>query len=326
MAWDKKFDLAPRWFNKTIQKRLADVTKVGVELEAAEKIFVAPVTLPQALRVMKRQSKLRPRVIAAGTDLGVQSNKGRLESQIFVSLHLIGELHEMKVQKGRLHVGARVTLEKLRLRCQDLAPEFSKLLNLFASPQIKNVATLVGNVANGSPIGDTLPWLMVADAVVHTAGIVSGRVRRRKIPFVSLYKGYRSLDLRPGELITHIDMALPGQNTFTRVFKASQRKDLDISAVGAACWMDLQKMSGGTKQVKTARVSFGGVAATPVRLRGVEQLLTGVTVPLSDQFKGELQAILQDEIEPISDVRGSAAWRRWLAGSFMERICAEVGQ
>ncbi len=326
VQWDPKFDLAPRWFNKTIQKRLGEVTRTGVELSADEKSFVAPVTLSDALRAMSRKSKIRPRVLAAGTDLGVQSNKGRLGSQTFVSLHLIEELHQMKLHKGRLHVGARVTLEKLRLRCKEVAPEFAGLLNLFASPQIKNVATLIGNVANGSPIGDTLPWLMVSDAVVHTARLVSGRVKRRKIPFTELYKGYREMDLHVGEIITHIDMALPGKRSFTRALKASQRKDLDISAVGAACWMDLQTLSNGTRRIKECRLSFGGVAAIPLRMRSVERMFEGATLPVLSELKDEIHSKLQDEIEPISDVRGTAAWRRWLAASFVDRICAEVGQ
>ena len=146
------------------------------------------------------------RVLGAATDLGVQVNKGKPMPAALLSLHLVPELYETKVTRSGVTFGARVTLAEVRRVSENVAPEFARFLNLFASPQIKNVATLVGNIANASPIGDTLPFLLIAGGTVHVAGRPSGKgpIRKRAIAMTDLYLGYKQLALEPGEIITHV--------------------------------------------------------------------------------------------------------------------------
>jgi len=329
VKWDPRFALAPRWLTPRMRKELRAATQLPMMILDGERVCHAPTSVASAAQLMKPGAAKGPgplRILGAGTDLGVQSNKGRLASERFLSLHLIPELYAVRRTRTLVEFGARVSLEAVRAATREASPEFSAMLNIFASPQIKNVATLVGNIANGSPIGDTLPWLLVADAEVHVVGTARGRVQSRAIPFAKLYKSYRMLALAPGELITKVVMRLPARNVVARVFKASQRKDLDISAVGGAAWIAVDGESGKKTQSRLGevRVALGGVAATPVRVPDVERILSGAELPVTDDVASRAHAALQKSIAPISDVRGSAAFRRWLAAQFLGDVLGSL--
>ena len=284
--------------------------------------FFAPVTLREACTFAAEHPDLR--VVGAGTDLGVPVNKGRPMARSMLSLHLIPEVHESRLTRSAVQVGARVPLSQLRHLCEEAVPEFSRFLDLFASPQIKNVATLVGNIATGSPIGDTLPFLLVAGGTVHVASRPGGKgpVQRRAIPMTDLYRGYRQLSLQPGEIITHVTFERTAPQQTVRLFKVSQRKDLDISTVSAAYAVTWQGKRGrGPRQIVEARVAYGGVAATPIRLAEVEQALVGAF----DAARAEQVAeLIARSIQPLSDVRGTAAYRSVLAANLFRQFAGEV--
>jgi xanthine dehydrogenase small subunit len=218
-----------------------------------------------------------------------------------------------------------VTLAEVRRVSENVAPEFARFLNLFASPQIKNVATLVGNIANASPIGDTLPFLLIAGGTVHVAGRPSGKgpIRKRAIAMTDLYLGYKQLALEPGEIITHVSFQRTPSREILRLSKVSQRKDLDISAVSGAFAVTLSAGRRGKAApcVASARIAYGGVAATPVRMPDAEQALCGVLTPERIESVAQLIAA---SIAPISDVRGSGAYRRVAAANIFRRFGHEV--
>ena len=284
--------------------------------------FFAPVTLREACTFAAKHPDLR--VVGASTDLGVPINKGRPMPRAMLSLHLVPEVHESRLTRTGVHVGARVSLSRLRHLCEDAVPEFSRFLDLFASPQIKNVATLVGNIATGSPIGDTLPFLLVAGAQVHVASRPGGQgpLQKRAIPMTELYRGYRQLALQPGEIITHVTFdRTPPQQTL-RLLKVSQRKDLDISTVSAAYAVTWQGKRGrGPRQIVEARVAYGGVAATPIRMPEVERALVG---EFSAARAEEVAQLIGRSIRPLSDVRGTAAYRSVLAANLFRQFAGEV--
>lgn len=285
--------------------------------------FFAPVTLREAVSFSAKNPGSR--VIAAATDLGVQVNKGAPLPRSLLSLHLIEELAAVKITRKRVSLGSRVTLAEVRRISESVAPEFARFLNLFASPQIKNVATLAGNIANGSPIGDTLPFLLVAGGVVHTASRPGGRgpLRRRAIPIAELYKGYKQLSLESGEIITHVSFDCTPTGDVLRLYKVSRRRDLDISAINCAFSVTKKagRRRGSALEIVSARLALGGVATTPIRMPEVEQALCG---PLTQERIEEVVRLIARSLKPISDVRGSAAYRRVTAANLFRRFANEV--
>lgn len=300
------------------------------------KLF-APVSLREAVTFAAQNPGFK--VLAAATDMGVQTNKGKPLPRALLSLHLVNELYQAKQSRSGLVVGARVTLAQLRRLCETTAPELASFLNLFGSPQIKNVATLVGNIANASPIGDTLPFLLIAGAVVHVASRPGGKgpIHKRKIEFTDLYVGYKKLALTPGEIITHVSFNATDSKELLRLYKVSQRKDMDISAISGAFSMTMAgrvkssvvnttthaeaRKTKSPPRVVSARIAYGGVAATPIRMPEIEAALVG------DFTMKKAQAVahmIASAITPLSDVRGSAAYRRVTAANLFMRYANEV--
>jgi xanthine dehydrogenase small subunit len=306
-------------------RELKKAVREPLHLKSESFEFFAPVTVKIACQYLTKNPKAR--ILAGATDLGVLHNKWKGRLAQVLSLHLIPELYNLKNTKGRIEVGARVTLAELRSFLKvnfatdsTSAIEFVKFLDLFASPQIKNVATLVGNLANASPIADTPPFLLISETLVEVAGARGTRL----IPIEEFFLGYRKTAVKPGEIITKISFVLPKKNESFVLRKVSERKDLDISAVNAAfrlSFTDTKKT-----RIKEAWLALGGVAATPLRLRKTEKTLCGRDLDSGNILLTIESAVesLQAEIQPIGDVRGSAAYRRVLAENLLRSFLSNV--
>ncbi|PKL76296.1 MAG: xanthine dehydrogenase, partial [Candidatus Melainabacteria bacterium HGW-Melainabacteria-1] len=227
----------------------------------------------------------------------------------------VPEAHELSEQDGQIVVGARVSLSQLEHFCRERIPEFSRLMRIFASPQIKNKGTLVGNIANASPIADTLPFLYVADAEVE---LLSLRGTRR-VNINQFYTGYKQLDMAPDELISRVVIPVPGQSELLRLYKVSNRKDLDISTFTAAIRL---KLTG--QRIAAACIAYGGVGPTVMRLPQTEAFLQGQA--LEAGVFARAGEIARSEIKPISDVRASADYRLQLAENILLKFYAELGE
>ena len=299
-----------RYGSKVIEKDLAQQFKIPVRVEFGSKVYFSPVTASGAARFkIKNQTA---RIFSAATDLGVQVNKGFISSDVNLALHQIPELYTLKKSATRIFVGAKVTLMDLENFVAGVIPEFEKFLRIFASLQIKNVATLAGNVVNGSPIGDTLPFLQVANAVVD----LHGSKGPRKVKFIKFYKGYRQTEMKKDEIVTGIHFDIPAAGEILRLFKVSQRKDLDISCVNAGFRMTLKN-----GKVNGARIALGGVGPTILSLPKTAAYLNGRALD-AETVKQSLRLIAQ-EIAPRSDVRGSADYRVALSQSLFKKFVAE---
>jgi xanthine dehydrogenase small subunit len=308
--------VAERFYSKAQEKDLKKIRSTPLRIETEALRFYAPKKMTDAARALAKDSEMR--ILGAATDLGVAVNKGKIKLPSILSLHLVPELYSTKITKTRVTVGARVTLTEIRTLLKGKIPEFSKFLDLFASPQIKNSATLVGNIANASPIGDTPPFLLVAGATLHVAGPRA----KRKIPLEKFYLGYRKTALKRGEMITAVEFDIPSIGESLALYKTSQRKDLDISAVNAAFrvqWTDRSR-----KKMKSVRIALGGVAATPVRVFSVERLLGGKS-PDAETLKTAMTE-LQSTLKPMSDLRGSSAFRRVLLENLFTKFFREQAE
>jgi len=279
------------------------------------RVFFAPTDLAQATLWLKNNAPAQ--IISSSTDVGVGINKNKVSLGRALSLHHIKELYVIEQKDQTIQVGARVLLSELRDFCLKVIPEFSRFLNIFASPQIKNMATLIGNVANASPIADTPPFLMVSDARV---GILSHR-GAREVAINEFFIGYKRLDLAPDEIITHICFKLPTQSDFLRLYKISQRRDLDISTVNAAFCCNINN-SHEKPVLKKARIALGGVAERVVRAVKTESFLANKEI--SEKIIEEALEIIQLEITPLDDLRGSQSYRRVLIDGIMRRYFREI--
>jgi xanthine dehydrogenase small subunit len=272
--------------------------------------FSRPATLDECFAVLARHPDAV--VVAGGSDLGVESNLRGARWAHVVSLEGIAELRELTVEAGAIRVGAALPLSDLERHWQEAPPVFADWFALFASPSIRNRATLGGNLATASPIGDAAPLLLAVDALVH----VAGPGRRRMIPIAEFFTGYRRTALEPREIVTAVEMRTPFPRHL-RFYKVAKRRLDDISTVAAAFAVD--RDSEG--RVRHARFAFGGVAATPVRIQPAEAAAIGQ--PWTAATIDRVQRALDRALAPITDVRGSAAYRRQVACGLIEKFFEE---
>jgi xanthine dehydrogenase small subunit len=298
--------LKERFYPQALEAELQKSLQTGVYLSSTPFIYCAPKTISEALDFLTHNPDAR--IVGATTDLGVVHNKRKITLNKILSLHLIPELYEMKEAGGIISVGARVTMNEFRHFMKKYSPEFVKYLDVFASPQIKNLATVIGNIANASPIGDTPPALLALNASVVINGV-------KEIKLEDFFISYRKTALLPGEIITELRIPTPAPGADYRIFKNANRKDLDISAVNFAAhveWKDQSK-----KIISKITLAAGGISATPMRLRQTEDYLKQ-NLNLNEAIK-----VMHSEYTPLSDVRATSAYRRVLMENFMRRFFAD---
>ncbi|MBZ5578846.1 MAG: FAD binding domain-containing protein [Acidobacteriia bacterium] len=279
----------------------------SVEYESEGARFTRPTTVAECLGILAADPQAR--LIAGGTDLAVESNlHGRRWGRL-VSLEAIAELREFRETEDSVRIGAAVTLNEIAARWNAPPESFRQWLPLFASPPLRNRATLGGNLMTASPIGDGAPLLMALDAVAHWAGARG----RRTAPLAEFFTGYRRTALEAGELFTAIEIPRPGP-AFSRFYKVAKRRVDDISTVAAGMAMDWD--SAG--RIARARFAFGGVAAVPLRATAAEEAVLGER--WNESTVRRAQAALARTLEPISDHRGSAEYRLAVAQSLLEKF------
>ncbi len=272
---------------------------------STQQVFL-PTSLADAVRLKAAHPKAV--IVSGGTDVHVVCNKRHTEPQTVISLANVAGLQGITIEDGFVSIGAKVSLAKLEQQLGDIFPEFTQMLERFGSPQIKHAGTLAGNIANGSPIGDSLPFLFVMDAEVEALGPAGTRL----INFNSLYTGYRQLALAEDELIQRIRIPLPSPTESRKLYKISRRQHLDISTFTAALRVELD---GPT--IRWAKLAYGGVGPVVLRLPKTEAFLTGK--PLTEALVKEAGQIAAAEISPISDVRGHRDYRLALAENILQK-------
>ncbi len=282
---------------------LADFSALGNGLVHLNANSTPEVFLPSALDELLARRAERPKAIlvAGATDLGVQYNHGKiLPTDILVTTG-VEELDRLEVKDNELIIGAAVSWSRIEAYVHDRVPEYHQILTRFGSPQVRHAGTLVGNLANASPIADSIPFHYVARSTLELASVDG----RREVPIEQFYLGYKQLDLRPDEVIVSVRTPLPTTGEHLKLYKISKRRDMDISTVTAAFWLELDE-----NIIRFVRVATGGVGPTVVRLPRAERLLSGQ--PLTAEIMRAAGRVAREEITPISDVRGSANYRRQL--------------
>jgi xanthine dehydrogenase large subunit len=253
------------------------------------------------------------RLVAGATEIGVELNKKFKRFPILISTEGVPELTQITASTREWRIGAAVTLTAIEEALASEYPALAKMLAVFASRQIRNRATLGGNLVTASPIGDSAPVLLTLDASV----VLASTLGERTVPLTEFFNGYRQTQLRPDEVMKEIVLPRggPAAGLTRRVDfqKVSHRRELDISIVAGAFCVDVD--AAGV--VRRARIAYGGVAVMPLRARRAEAALEDKSLAAAVPVVAE---ILAGEFKPIDDVRGSAAYRRGVVVALWEKF------
>ena len=276
--------------------------------------FFRPSSLPEVWQLLEAHPEAQ--LLAGGTDLIVYANQRHQRWPALISLEAVPELQELSLGADELVLGSAVSLSRIEHwlgRCDAGVPLLEQLWPLFSSRLIRNRATLGGNLATASPIGDSAPVLLALSARVE----LLSRAGRRELPLAQFFRGYRRTELQPGELIRAVRVPRPAPS-LQAFYKVSKRVLDDISTVAAAFAMSLDAEG----RIAHFAAGFGGVAATPLAAPSLEALALGK--PWNEQTLALLVAEAVRLGTPQSDFRGSAAYRTALLGRLLEKFFWET--
>jgi xanthine dehydrogenase small subunit len=290
------------WFRDRIARKAPSVG--AARYGHGESQFLRPEKLTECLEMLAAHPDAR--LIAGGTDLVVESNLRDRRFPVLISIEALAELRIFADTEDAVTLGAGLSLTEIGELWTNAPPVLCDWLGLFASPLIRNRATLGGNLATASPIGDGAPLLLALDATVQIAGAEG----ERSVPLSEFFRGYRQTALSRSEVLVSVRIPKPVREE-TGFYKIAKRRTDDISTVAAGISVTLD--ASGT--VTRARFAYGGVAATPVRALEAEQAVLGrrwnaSTIQLA-------QDVIARTLKPLSDHRGSAEYRLAIAQSVL---------
>ena len=300
-------------FAKRLLEPYVAARAVDYALEGEQ--FLRPDSLASLLELRRKFPGAR--LIAGATELGLDVTKKYRRLPLLISLEGVPELREITATDSRWRIGGAATLTQIEEKLAAEYPSLGDMLRVFGSRQIRNRATVGGNLVTASPIGDSAPVLLALDASVALASSACERV----LPLDQFFLAYRKTALRPDEVLTAILLPRgPSAKGLARRcswFKVSKRREMDISTVAGCFTVDLD--SAGV--VRHIRLAYGGVAAMPTRARATEQFLLGK--PWNEEIVHAALPVLKGEFAPITDVRGSAAYRHGLIPALLEKFFAD---
>ena len=273
---------------------------------------------PRSLAALLEARAAHPeaQLVAGCTDVGLWVTKMHRQFDQVLDITQVQELRHVEHYPHHIAIGAAVTLSEAFAALVADRPQLQTFAARFAGLPVRNAGTLGGNVANGSPIGDSMPLLIALGASVVLMSVRAGQQVSREMPLEQLYTGYRKNLMAAEEVLAWIKVPKPMLGEMLKVYKISKRYDDDISAVCLA--VNLHVEDG--KVVKTS-IGAGGVAATPVRALQTEAALTGQ--PWALQTVQQAISILRAEFSPISDMRASGAYRSEVLGNLLQRFWLE---
>jgi xanthine dehydrogenase small subunit len=283
---------------------------VGLQMSTDKGLFFAPATSDEFAGLLANHPEAT--ILAGGTDIGLWVTKQHRELGSIIYTGRVAELNKVEITASHIEIGAAVSLADAMQPIVAHYPELDELFRRFASPPIRNAGTLGGNIANGSPIGDSMPALVAAGTT-----IVLRRGRsRREILLEDFYQDYMVKDLRPAEFVETVRVPLLSDDVIVGSHKLSKRFDQDISAVCNGYCLQLDGES-----VATFRMACGGMAATIRRATNCEAAVVG-NAWNEETIEAACEALARD-FEPISDMRASAEYRLRAAQNLLRRFYLE---
>jgi xanthine dehydrogenase small subunit/xanthine dehydrogenase large subunit len=254
------------------------------------------------------------RFVGGGTDLSLEVTKRFAVLPKLVSLEGLAELKGLSEVDGGFRLGSGATVSELEDFCAQRLPSVHRMVRYFGARQIKHRGTLGGNLCTASPIGDLAPVLL---SLGGTA-IIRGRAGERRVALDQFFTGYRKTALAPKELLAAVEVPRVPVSARAISYKVSKRRELDISTVSAAFFVD----TDASGRVTVARLAYGGMAATPKRASGAEAALVGQ--PWSEAAIEAAARAISTDFTPMSDHRGSAPYRSLVAGNLLRGFFEET--
>ncbi|MGH6760489.1 MAG: xanthine dehydrogenase small subunit [Phyllobacterium sp.] len=279
---------------------------------SSDAIFHQPTTLRQLLELRRKRPDAV--LLAGGTDLGVALADYHAEWSEVISTAHVRELRSIRETRTNIRFGAAVTWEEILAKVAPLYPSFATLIRRFGSTQIRSMGTVGGNIGTASPIGDGPPALIALAAEIELASLDGVR----SMPLEAFFLDYRKTELRPDEVVSAVTIPKPAPGQEFRVYKVSKRYDQDISTVCAAFSVRLDDNGF----IRHARIAFGGMAATPQRAEGAEFMLIGNR--LDEAAAKACGEAIAGHFKPLTDWRGSSAYRSEVAANLVERFRRDV--
>ena len=272
-----------------------------------------PATIREALNILKKHPGSM--LLAGGTDLIPKMKQRLIEPNYLVNLKKIPELKVIEERGSNVYIGAAVTLREIEKNdtIRKLLPLLSSCVKSIGSIQIRNMGTIGGNVCNASPAADGALGLVVLEAIVH----IEGSRGDRQIEAKDFFKGPGLTVLGEDEIVTGFTVPVPMENTRT-CFVSVGRTALDISTLSIAVALKLDE-----NKVEDAKIALGSVAPTPLRLLDIEKHIIGKT--LTDKLVEETANKVSESIQPITDIRGTAEYRRKASKGIAKEALTKAG-
>ncbi len=279
--------------------------RAGVDMR-----YFAPKSLSVLLKLRAQYPKAT--LVSGATDVGLWVTKQHRTLEAVIALNEVRELATISEDESGLNIGATVAYSDAHSALSRWHPDFGEVVRRLGSTQIRNRGTIGGNIANGSPIGDTMPLLIAGGAWL----VLRSLRGERALPLQSFFLAYQRQDLQPDEIIERIHLPRLHAGVYFRAYKISKRFDQDISALCGAFALEI--VDG---RVDAARVAFGGMAATPKRASSCEAALAGKAWTL--ETVENAAAALERDFSPISDMRASAGYRMAAAKNLLKKAFLE---
>ena len=274
------------------------------------KKYFAPRTITELKKTIKDYPNSN--FLSGGTDLSLIVTKNRKDIDNIISLNSINELNFIEKKNENIVVGASTPLREFELFIKKYYPDFASILNRYGSVQIRNVATMAGNIATASPIGDTLPLLLSLDAKV----VLQSLNKKTILPLKNFFVSYRKTRLKKRQFIHSIIIPIFKKNIF-KAYKISKRIDDDISSVCASFNLEVKN-----KKIKNIKIAYGGMASIPKRAINCEKTL--INTNISEENIEKTKKTLEKDFKPISDMRASKNYRMEIAKNLLMKCLMEI--
>jgi carbon-monoxide dehydrogenase medium subunit len=267
-----------------------------------------PVKCINALKLLS--SLDNPKILAGGTDLLPQMRDNVFNPDHIIDINNITKLSNIEEKDKLISIGSTVNFQQIfnSSIVQEKLPALHDAISQMGSPQIRNRATLGGNICNASPAADSAPPLYVYES----EAVVKSIDETKTIPIDQIFRGSKINCLEPNELITEIRVPIPPSQSASCFLRIGRRKAFTLSIVSTAVYLEMED----TKCID-ARIALGSVSMTPIRIHAAEYLLKGKKI--SDDLIDEVCEICIESVNPISDVRGTAEYRKDMSGILVKR-------
>ena len=295
---------------KKIINLLKKIKSENINIKNKNKKYFAPTTITELKKTIKNYPNSN--FLSGGTDLSLIVTKDRKDIDNIISLNSINELNFIEKKNENIVVGASTPLRDFELFIKKYYPDFASILNRYGSVQIRNVATIAGNIATASPIGDTLPLLLSLDAKV----VLQSLNKKTILPLKNFFVSYRKTRLKKRQFIHSIIIPIFKKNIF-KAYKISKRIDDDISSVCASFNLEVKN-----KKIKNIKIAYGGMASIPKRAINCEKTL--INTNISEENIEKTKKTLEKDFKPISDMRASKNYRMEIAKNLLMKCLMEI--